>query len=279
MVSLRSRLYLVAGAVVIGIMVLIGWFIAGNLFATLISVVIGAVISLLAQIRTQKIEWKREYSVKVVEEVYSHLFRHINDFIRTKEMRGYERTGFVFWDEVQKDHRYFMVEKELRSGLDSFAKRVNDYDDAISEFDFQILPKTVVGNAKTIFHVEGMVDVQNIILNIVIGQKDFRSIDICHSLKQRLNLSDVVDRILQNEHVNRAEISNLGLKIEIKRQDGLPTILTDKEKIEEFYDVCLKIIKNNSKLQFVINENKNLLVEAKEIKNKLIKRLEKPWEI
>ena len=89
----------------------------------------------------------------------------------------------------------------------------------------------------------------------------------------------MVDRILQNEHVNRAEISNLGLKIEIKRQDGLPTILTDKEKIEEFYDVCLKIIKNNSKLQFVINENKNLLVEAKEIKNKLIKRLEKPWEI
>ena len=53
----------------------------------------------------------------------------------------------------------------------------------------------------------------------------------------------------------------------------------ETEKITAFWESCLKIVNDNETYQFIIEENEELLREAKSIKKELIRRIEEPWKI
>lgn len=281
MTDLREDLGLILGSAIAGIAVFLSWFYESGLLSIIISVTLGVLLSLFVQKRTQKSEWKREYSIKVVEQVYGQLYGITKDFIDSKKRSEYQNWSFGFWDNVQKDHRYFMVDKKFRVRLDAFLQRVEKYNDTISELDYVILPKIISESAKTVFHEEPYENnVPNFHIDYMKGKyPSGTSFNLLNSLKKKLSLSDIINYELDSVHVDRAEISSVKLKINFRKDNTSEFVSLSSKDIKKFWEICLQKIGDNPEHQFVVKENDKLLEEAEEIKKELIKRIEEPWKI
>jgi hypothetical protein len=90
-----------------------------------IGVTLGAGVTYFVQTRTQRSVWKREYGIKIAEEVYGKLYGNINPIITMLEKKSYERADFNAWEEIKLTHRYFMVDKKFRETRFFFKKNSN----------------------------------------------------------------------------------------------------------------------------------------------------------
>ena len=107
----RESLGWIIGSAVAGAVAVVSWIFESGLLATLLGIMIGAGLTYFVQTRTQKRTWEREYSIKIVEEVYGALFREIRSNIRTLKLKFYSGLSFQTWSTFQDDHRYFMVDE------------------------------------------------------------------------------------------------------------------------------------------------------------------------
>ena len=81
MTDLRENLGWVIGSIATAIAMAVGWVISTGVVVNLLFLLIGSGITYFVQTRTQKRAWKREYSVRIVEEVYGSLFSGIKGII------------------------------------------------------------------------------------------------------------------------------------------------------------------------------------------------------
>jgi hypothetical protein len=280
MTSARESLGWIIGSTLAGIGAVLSWFYESGFLGIIVSVAIGAGISLFVQNRTQKNEWKREYSIKVVEQVYSQLFGDIEGFITMKKRKEYHNWGFGFWSTAQKDHRYFMVDNKFRVRLDAFSQKVQKYDDTINKLDYVILPKIIKDATREIFHEEPHSNEQ-VTLGLSYkkgGDNIGTSLNLVSNLKRKQNLQDMLNYAMGVD-AGRAEISNIELRMSFLKADRSQFESKDFDKIAMLWESCLKMIENIPEHQFIFTENDRLLEEAKEIKKELIKRIEEPWRI
>lgn len=97
-------------------------------------------------------------------------------------------------------------------------------------------------------------------------------------LKKKGELSDLINSEIRRNY-EKEEISNISLKLTFVKVDRSSFESTDTERITTFLEVCLKKIRDIPEHKFVIKDNDELLEEAKEIREELIKRIEEPWRI
>jgi len=102
--DLRENLGWLVGSVATGIGVFVSWIFSLEVFATLIAVLAGFLASYFLQTKTQKRAWKREYSIKIVEIVYSDLFGAIKSVILPLKEKWYNQFNFDAWRTMQNDH-------------------------------------------------------------------------------------------------------------------------------------------------------------------------------
>jgi len=151
MADLRENLGWLLGAIIAGVTAFLIWFYESGLLNTLIGVIIGVGIAYFIQTRTQNRAWKREYSVKIAEQVYGSLYRDIKWTIWSLERKNFRPPTFEKWGQIQEDHRYFMVDEKFRAKLDSFFERSRKYGFTTSKLRNEVLPKIAREEAERIF--------------------------------------------------------------------------------------------------------------------------------
>ena len=83
--DLRENLGWIIGSVIAGTVAVLSWVFESGLFAALLGIMIGAGLTYFVQTRTQKRTWKREYAVRIAEEIYGKLFGGVKSIIDKKE--------------------------------------------------------------------------------------------------------------------------------------------------------------------------------------------------
>jgi hypothetical protein len=272
MIDLRENLGWIIGSVVAGIVAFLGWFYESGLLSTFIGIFVGAGIAYFVQTRTQKRAWKREYGVKIAEQVYGTLFRDTKSLIRSLENKYYFWIGFEGWKQIQEDHRYFMVDEQFRERLDQFSDRAEKYSSATRKLRDEILPKVAIAEAERVFETK-LDEKPRFNVNYMTGHKRIStSPDLVQCLISETHPLDYATR-------NESEVSGLECTFEVKPIDGQPIHSHDSTQIDDVWKSCLARMKQDETYRFVIEENQKLLEEARQVKKEIIKRIEEPWKI
>lgn len=272
MTDLRENLGWLVGSVATAIGVAFSWFVSSEIFATLIAVLIGFLASYFLQTKTQKRAWKREYSVKIVETVYSSLFSGIKSIILSLESRWYRQLGFESWRTIQDDHRYLMVDKKFRTKLDELRKRLEGYSTAIYELRNEILPEIANEETRRVFDVE---------------TDDKARLEVKHKKRRSLASTspNIISCLISQTHPKEdvlkdsSEISIVECFVNIRRRDGTTFHSHEEKKFDEFWESCLRRMREDKTYKFIIEENDKLLEEARNVKKEIVRRIEEPWKI
>jgi hypothetical protein len=272
MTNLRDNLNWLIGSIATAIAMVVGWLISSGVVVNLLFLLIGFGITYFVQTRTQKKAWKREYSVKIAEQVYGALFRDTKNLIRSLENKYYQWISFEGWRQVQEDHRYFMVDEKFRERLDQFSDRVERYSRAVMKLRNEILSKIVFEETERCFGTK-VNEVPRFNVSYMCGYKH------CSTSPDLINC--LISQIHPIEDVKRyeSEIFDLECIIEIKSIDAKITHLPYLTEGEEFWESCLRRMKEDKTYKFIIEKNEELLEEARQVKKEIIKGIEEPWKI
>lgn len=271
MSDLRENFGWLVGSIATAIAMAFGWLISSEAVISLLFLLIGSGITYFVQSRTQKRAWKREYAVKIAETVYGSLFREVQNGIRSLERKSYWHLSFREWWEMKKDHRYFMVEEKFRAKLDEFLERVENYGRAVGELRNTVLPEILNEETERVFDVETEKTAN---LEVKYKEKHRNVSASTNTMECLISETHPKDRALRN----LSGISNVECLVDIRLRDGKTFHSHDLEKFNEFWQSCLRRMKEDETYKFVIEENEKLLEEARNVKKEIVKRIEEPWK-
>lgn len=272
MTDLRENLGWLIGSIATAIAMAFGWLTSSGVVVNLLFLLIGSGITYFVQTKTQKRAWKREYSVKIAETVYGTLFGKVNYILRLLEKKVYHQLDFEEWRQIQVDHRYFMVEGKFRTRLDNFLERVQRYSDAVSRLRSTILPKIANEETERVFNLEAFGHAS---LNVEYKHKRDNFSESPHIIPCLVSKTHPKDRVFRG----KSEISNVKFDIRIKKLDGGFYHSDEVAKFDEFWESCVRRMKEDKTYKFIIEENEKLLEDARKLQKEIVKRIEEPWKI
>lgn len=243
-----------------------------EILATLIAVLVGFLASYFLQTKTQKRAWKREYSVKIAETVYGSLFRPIKWIIQSLERGHGGQLIFSEWGQIQEDHRYFMVDEKFRTRLDKFLERVRNHSDAGYKIENIILPKITNEETMRVFDVET-------------DEHARLQVKYMRGHRPHSGTPSIIRCLISQTHPkddalsHTADFSSVECFVNIKQRNGERFDSDDLTKFNEFWESCLKRMKEDETYKFIIEENDKLLTDARDVMKEIIKRIEEPWKI
>ena len=272
MTDLRDNIGWIIGSIGgVGALIL-GYLQQYEFLGAILATTIGAGVAYFVQTRTQKRTWKREYSVRIVEEVYGPLFKEMKLLVNALEKKWYRRLNFSKWMQLQGEYYYHMVDEKFATELDNFLERLETYDGSINKLDNIILPNIAYEETKRVFGIDP-IDNARLDIKGLTGRGQLSvTPNIIECLKTQTYPIDQVKKDYPN-------ISGLECLINIKRKKGEPAHTHEVAKFDEFWKSSLERMLSEKTYSYIIEENKNLLEEAKEIQKKLITRIKEPWNI
>jgi hypothetical protein len=118
------------------------------------------------------------------------------------------------------------------------------------------------------------------IINITFNLKKKPSVrrsvtELKYYLKTQQTLTDIISHKAEVNNIKEKEIESHNLVLSFSSTGGE---IPDTEKISSFWNECLSKLKSVPEFQHVVEENDILLKKAEEIKDELIKRIEKTIE-
>jgi len=273
MSDLRENLGWIVGSAIAGIVAFLSWFYESGLLSTLIGIVIGAGIAYFVQTKTQNRAWKREYGVKIAEEVYGNLFKEMKNIIRLLEEK-YDTHWISFdkWKEFQQDHRYFMVDKVFRARLDDFSDKLDEYSKVAVKMGSDI--------RKIIFEETDRV------FGIKTNQVPQAEVTYMKGYTRSATFPDLVQCLVSETYPAflpkklDSEASDMEFILRVTSIDGHKTIqIAYSSNYEDFWQTCLGRMKENETYRFLVEENSKILEDARRLREEIVKRIEEPWKI
>lgn len=272
LVDIQENIWIVLGSIASALGIILGLIFQSGVLNTLVGVAIGAGITYYVQTKTQNRAWKREYSVKIAEVVYGNLFKEIKSLIqKLGEKYCIYWISFGTWKEFQQDHRYFMVEKGLRDKLDLFTGQLDDYSNAAVKLGSEI--RNIIFEETE--RVYGVKTNQIPRTEVTFMQRYTRCSYTPDLVQCVLSETSPIDFVSKRE----TEISNLEMILTIASLDGRQTHVPYSSDFNEFWQSCLRKMRENGSYKAVTNENIKIGQEALKLQDELIERIEKPWKI
>ena len=271
MTDLRENLGFIIYSISSAIAMIIGWMVQSGIIVAIVSVLIGAGISYFVTTKTQKRAWKREYAVKIAETVYGLVYRDLKWIIWFLENEPSEHElNFKHWGIIQEDHRYLMVDEVFRDKLDTFFERVRRYNDSVNELKTKILPSIINKEVERIFMKGTPADEIKL---------EVRYKDGTHIMSTSPKIIDcLISEIHPKDYAMRSNPEAVILEF-LLLWGQVPASPMDVDKFDEFWESSLRRMKEDKTYNFVIEENGNLLEEARKMKKEIVKRIEEPWRI
>lgn len=274
MTDWRENLGWLIGSIATAVTLAIGWLFESGFLNTIAGIAVGAGIAFFIQTRTQKRAWKRDYSVKIVEEVYGGLFTDIKSIIQYLEEKYYLCLNFSTWGRVQEEYKYFMVDEKFRKKLDKFSERVEKYDRAVIQLENTILPRIANEETRKLFDVDTDEHAKLEVEWVEAHRRTPTSTspDVIRCLKRQTHPKD-------DALNNKTEISDVECYVGILQRNGKTFHSQDVSKFNEFWKLCLERMKEDEVYRFMMKEHGNLLEDARNVRKELVKRIEETWKI
>jgi len=272
MTDVRENLGWLLGSIATTLALIFGWIYQSGVLNTLVGVAIGAGITYYVQTKTQNRAWKREYAVKIAEQVYGALFKGVKTIMQSLAEKSYIYwIGFDSWREFQQDHRYFMVDEDFRARLDSFNEKLERY----SRMSIKLastIRRIVIEEIKRVFDIK----TDQIPQVVVFYKKGYTTSstmpDLIRCLISETHPKTIPERI-------EPESSDVELIFNVTSIDNKVSHIPYSKEFDEFWQACLGRMKEDETYKSVVEENTKILVESKEIISEIVKRIEKPWKI
>ncbi|MCW4025566.1 MAG: hypothetical protein NWF01_11120 [Candidatus Bathyarchaeota archaeon] len=279
MADLKEDIGLILSSAIAGVGAFLSWFYQSGLLGTVTGIVIGAGITYFVQTRTQKRLWKREYTIKITEQVYGELFGEIKIIINKLENDFNEQIILENkWAQIQNDHRYFMVDQKFREELDSFYASLSRYNTACWKLGSEA-KRILEKSAKIIFDKKpdktpqltfSYVDSE--------GRENSTLLLIDSDLKHLTTLKQMEQQCLRNYG---QDIVEKQFKVSFQIINGTrPFEVDDSDpRVSSYWELCLKLFKEDENFLIATKEKNYLVKQAPEIKKALEKRISEPWKI
>jgi hypothetical protein len=274
MTDSRENLGWLLGSIVTALGLIFGWILQSGVLNTLVGVAIGAGITYYVQTKTQNRAWKREYTIKIVEEVYGNLFKQVKTIIQSLEEKYYTYwISFDKWKEFQQDHRYFMVDDNFRVKLDDFDERLDKYSRSAIKLN-DVIRKIVIEETERVFG-EKINQIPQVEVRYMKGYSQSSTMpDLIRCLASETHPIEIPKR-------NESDVTGLELTLIITSIDNktskIPYSLN--KNLEKFWQSCIKRMKENETYRFVVEENSKILEDARKLREEIVKRIEEPWKI
>jgi len=272
MTDIRENLGYFIGSVVTALALILGWIYQSGVLNTLVGVAIGAGITYYVQTKTQDRAWKREYAVKIAEEVYGNLFKQVKSIINSLEEKQYTYwISFDKWREFQQDHRYFMVDEVFRVRLDDFSDKLEEYSKAGMKLGSDI-QKIIFEEIDRVFGIKT-------------NQIPQAQVSYMRGYSRGSTFPDLVRCLVSETHpidVSKkldSEASDVEFTLRVTPIDNKTIDIPYSSDYDDFWQTCLRRMKENETYKFVTKENNRILEDARKLKGEIIERIEKPWKV
>ena len=272
MTDFQENIGLLVGSVVAALSMILGWIFQSGVLNTLVGVAIGAGITYYVQTKTQNRAWKREYGVKIAEEVYGDLFKQLKNIIKSLEERYYIYwMSFDKWTEFQEDHRYFMVDEKFRSRLDGFKNKLEEYSKAAGKMGNEIR-SIILEETEDVFGVKA-------------NQIPIPQVNYAKGYQRHSTNPDLVNCLISETHPSdmatkgESDITDLDFILTITSIESKTSHIPCAQDFDSFWKTCLERMKENNTYKFVTVENAKILEDARKLKAEIVERIEKPWKI
>jgi hypothetical protein len=274
MADLKEDAALISASIAAGAGAFLSWFYQSSVFGTITGVVIGAAIGYFAQTKTQNRLWKREYTIKITEQVYGELFGEIKTILCNLE------SGFLGdvniqgkWTQIQSDHRYFMVDQKFRENIDQFYNSLSSYNSAINKFDSAT--ESILRKSANRIYNKMPQDTPNLTFTYFTGgNQHIIGLATPSNLRHLETLPEIEQEALQ--FVEQSIVTDKTFTLYFdnnKFQDD------NQKRVFAYWASCLALFKENENFIYAIKEKQNLLKQAIEIKSSLEKRISEPWKV
>jgi hypothetical protein len=275
MADLKEDLAILGSSIGAAVAAFLSWFYQSSLFGTVTGIFIGAGVTYFVQTRTQKRLWRRDYTMKITEQVYGELFgelKHIINQLQIDGLRDILPSGK--WKQIQSDHRYFMVDEKFREEIDGFFKDVDKFNIAFNDVVREIIPDIIKKQEITIFNKNFISATQLIFSYSYDGRRTDTGIPLTSDLRELKTLEDIKMSFLGS--LEKTRIS--GTRFIIKATD--PVFFTDDFKsISSYWESCLKLLRENDTFASLPSEKTALLNRSEKIKKDIEKRISESWRI
>jgi len=151
LVNLRDNIGWLIGSIGGVGAIILGYLQQYEFLGALLATTIGAGIAYFVQTKTQEKTWKREYALKVVEEVYAPLFKEFKNTVEGLEKRDYRTPWLSSWRDIQDSHKYLMVDEQFSTKMDELQKALYEQSNLTWKIRSEIVPKIFSEEAKRVF--------------------------------------------------------------------------------------------------------------------------------
>jgi len=268
MTDIHKNLGWILFSIVITIALIISWFISFGFVINLLFLLIGFAATYFIQTRTQDRAWKREYAVKIAEEIYGNLFKQMKNIIECLEKKYYIYwISFEAWRDIQESHRYYMVNENFRERLDNFYKRLERYTHDTVELGSEVR-KIVIEETERVFGKKAR-EIPNLGISYTKGYS-------------RIGTNrDLIECIISETHPRKTEpeASDIEFTLTITSIDNQTTPIHESKEFDEFWQSCLRRMKKSKIYRLVTEENPKMLARAKIVREEIVKAIGEPWKI
>lgn len=143
--NIRNDASLLAGSVLSAVSAGLSLFFESPVLGVVTGTLLGAVVTVWAQSRTQKSSWKRELAVRNADNVYGPLYNEVTQTLdKIKEMSaqtGYDLLESPVWSQISSQYQYYFIPDRLREELQQFYHLMSKYRELVRSL---FLPKNEV---------------------------------------------------------------------------------------------------------------------------------------
>jgi len=163
-----------------------------------------------------------------------------------------------------------MVDERFRDKLDAFFERMRRYNGSVHELQTKILPNIINKEAGRVFHTS----VQTEEIKLEVRCKDRTQIVI---ISPEI-IECLISQIHPKDYVIKRNPETVILEFHLK-WGQVPASPRDEDKFDEFWGSCLKKMREDKNYQSILKETDGILEEAKDVKEKVVERIQEPWKI
>lgn len=209
----------------------------------------------------------KDYQLSATKEVYGPLYGSIKSVVLPLEQKWYRQIQLDVWREMQDDERYFIVDKKFRGRLDRFYKKLENYNNNVFKLRSRVVSDIVNEEGKRIFKTS----FEKMRLRIEFLEKKEIHTQDCSMVECLISKTHPKDYVLRKD----SERELFDFKVYFGQAPADSRIV---ENFDELWEACLARMEEDGTYRFVIQENENLLEEAKELKEEMVKRIEEALE-
>jgi len=262
----------------------LSWAAGLGVVTILFSVGLGSLLTYFVGIKTQKNAWKREASLRKVDDIYGPLYYELNKAYQAISLsEPFYHTmidqGQVTWESIQASYKYYLVDQDLRKELDDFFLLLSQYNQSNAQ-------RTRIAEEKLLSHLRDAYgqDIQAASYQVAATQPNGMPVILPGSTLEVPILAG--EHPLEFTRRQYTGFTNHQLELSIQRAGSMQPLFTVRNpnpalesKFNDLIRATIDEVRRDSRIVSFEDQRRTLTSQAESLKEKLRIKTEEPWRV